>query len=155
VSPGQALVEFALVLPLITILLFGLIDLGLATFAYSSVTNAARTGARVASVNQTEFSITCDPSIVVRDPLNPKLSAKTCAANSTGWLRLRPDDVVVEYVAPVGSSVACGGRLVNVGCSARVTVRYEYRFVTPLISSLLAPISFASTSEMPVERVFP
>src|ERR671912_110155 len=46
---GQALVEFALVLPLFL--------LGRAVFAYNTLTNAAREGARLAIVNQDLTSI--------------------------------------------------------------------------------------------------
>ena len=51
-SRGQALVEFALVIPVFLVILMGTIDLGRAVFAYNSVTNAAREEFRVAIVNQ-------------------------------------------------------------------------------------------------------
>jgi Flp pilus assembly protein TadG len=48
---GQSLVEFALVLPVLSVILFGLTDLGLAIHNAVTITNAARDGARVAAVN--------------------------------------------------------------------------------------------------------
>lgn len=45
---GQDLVEFALVLPLLLLFLFGALDLGRAFFSYIAITNAAREGARYA-----------------------------------------------------------------------------------------------------------
>ena len=42
---GQALVEFALVLPIFILLLVAIFDLGRAVFAYNTLTNAAREGA--------------------------------------------------------------------------------------------------------------
>ncbi len=54
---GQALVEFALIIPLFLLLLVGIFDLGRAVFAYNTLTNAAREGARIAIVNQYEPSI--------------------------------------------------------------------------------------------------
>ena len=57
---GQALVEFALVLPIFVLLLVAIFDLGRAVFAYNTLTNAAREGARMAIVNQYK------PSIVAR-----------------------------------------------------------------------------------------
>src|SRR5919106_5744427 len=49
---GQTLVEFALVLPLFVLLLFGILDFGRAVLAYNSISNAAREGSRTAIVNQ-------------------------------------------------------------------------------------------------------
>ena len=49
---GQALVEFALVLPILLLLIFGIIDAGRLIYTYNTVSNAARNGARVAIVNQ-------------------------------------------------------------------------------------------------------
>lgn len=43
---GQDLIEFALVLPLLFLFLFGALDFGRAFFSYIVITNAAREGAR-------------------------------------------------------------------------------------------------------------
>src|ERR671918_2617172 len=51
-SRGQTLVEFALIIPLFVLLLFGILDFGRAVLAYNSISNAAREGARTAIVNQ-------------------------------------------------------------------------------------------------------
>ncbi len=45
---GAALIEFAIVLPLMLLILFGMIDFGLFFQRYQVVTNAAREGARIA-----------------------------------------------------------------------------------------------------------
>jgi len=47
---GQTLVEFALVLPLFVLVLFGLIDVGHLVYVYNSISQGAREGARVGSV---------------------------------------------------------------------------------------------------------
>ena len=50
-SPGQesqALIEFALISPLLLLLIFGIIDIGRAVFYYDTLDHAAREGARVA-----------------------------------------------------------------------------------------------------------
>ena len=46
------MVEFALVIPIFLLVLVSLFDLGRAVFAYNTLTNAAREGARMAIVNQ-------------------------------------------------------------------------------------------------------
>lgn len=48
-SKGQATVEFALVLPLLLLVVYGLIEVGRAVFIYSSVTNASREASRYGS----------------------------------------------------------------------------------------------------------
>jgi Flp pilus assembly protein TadG len=45
---GQSMVEFALTVPLLLLLLFGIIDFGRAVFYQNELTNGAREGARVA-----------------------------------------------------------------------------------------------------------
>ena len=47
---GAELVEFALILPLILVLIMGIFDFGLAFQRYEVVTNAAREGARLGSL---------------------------------------------------------------------------------------------------------
>ena len=49
-SRGQALVEFALVIPIFLLLLFGLIDVGRLVYMNSVLSQAAREGTRLASV---------------------------------------------------------------------------------------------------------
>lgn len=46
---GQSLVELALVFPLLLLILLGIIDFGRVYFAYVTITNASREGARYAS----------------------------------------------------------------------------------------------------------
>jgi Flp pilus assembly protein TadG len=47
---GQELVEFAIVFPLLMLLLLGIIDFGRIMYSYSAITNAAREGTRYAIV---------------------------------------------------------------------------------------------------------
>jgi Flp pilus assembly protein TadG len=46
-SKGQGLVEFALLLPILVLIIFGVLELGRAFFAFIAISNAAREGARV------------------------------------------------------------------------------------------------------------
>ncbi len=50
-ADGQGLVEFALIFPILALLVFGLVDFGRAIFIYSAVQDAAREGARYAIVH--------------------------------------------------------------------------------------------------------
>lgn len=49
---GQAMTEFAIVLPLFAILLFGIIQFGIAFNNYLTLTDAVRAGARTAAVSR-------------------------------------------------------------------------------------------------------
>ena len=57
---GQSLVEFALVLPFLLLLIFGFLDLGRAIYYYSAIGNAAREGARYASVRPMDLQTDTD-----------------------------------------------------------------------------------------------
>ena len=46
-QPGQSLLEFALILPLMVLFVVGIFELGRAFFAYIAITNAAREGVRI------------------------------------------------------------------------------------------------------------
>ena len=50
---GQTFVEFALALPILTVLLFGIIQFGIVFHDYVTVTDASRAGARKAAVSRT------------------------------------------------------------------------------------------------------
>ena len=45
---SQALIEFALISPVLLLLIFGIIDIGRAVFYYDTINHAAREGARTA-----------------------------------------------------------------------------------------------------------
>ena len=51
---GQGLVEFALILPLLLLLVLGTVDLGMGFKTYIALTNAAREGARYISIHSTD-----------------------------------------------------------------------------------------------------
>lgn len=153
-SRGQGLVEFALVFPVIALLLFGVLDLGRAVFAYNTIANAARQGARVAIVNQILTSPNCTTSKPVEDPGNPRWSITACAANAATSLGVTSADVSVSYSKPAGTALVCSPTL-NVGCIATVTVHYSYSPMTPIFSSIFPSMAMDSTSRMPIERVFP
>lgn len=47
---GQELVEYAMILPLLLLLLLGIIEFSIIIFSYDTIANAAREGARVAII---------------------------------------------------------------------------------------------------------
>lgn len=153
---GQSMVEFALIFPILILILLAIFDLGRGVFAYSTIDNAARLGARVAAVNQIQTSPAgdCDQSRPIENPANPHWSIKTCAAASALSLGVQASAVTVTYSVPPGSGLTCTAP-VQVGCIANVTVPYTFTPITPLIGNIVGPIQMSSTSKVPVERVFP
>ncbi|MCC7364054.1 MAG: pilus assembly protein [Dehalococcoidia bacterium] len=119
---GQALVEFAFVLPVFILLLFGLVDFGRGFYTWLVVTNAAREGARAAAV-QSDWSTT-----------QSKIYASICdsypsdCALDVGDMTLTP----VNIQGPRGSQVT-------------ITVDYDFEFVTP-IGGIMALIGGSSIS---------
>lgn len=55
---GQSLVEFALVLPVLLLLLFGIVDFGRIFHIYLTMDHAGREAARAASIGKTKEEIT-------------------------------------------------------------------------------------------------
>jgi Flp pilus assembly protein TadG len=100
-SRGQGLVEFALVLPIFLLMLFGLIDGGRYVYLNSVVSQAAREGARLATVEARWIGST--------DPSCGTVGGPTCPATVTGAASLQADVAAAanRMVAPFGS-VAVG-----------------------------------------------
>lgn len=139
-SRGQALVETALVLPVLLLIFMALFDFGRAIYAYNTVSNAAREGARVGIVDQ---------RLTAGTP-----AAATEAANQATALGLDPTDtaeVDVQYLLPDGS--ACSNP--SIGCLVEVSVAYEFSPITPIIGNILGPITVSSTTQLPIERSQP
>jgi len=157
-SAGQGLMEFALVLPLIMFIVTGAVDMGRAVFAYNTLANAARHGARVAAVNQlapADSVTSCNEDMPIEDVTQPHWSAKACTAASSVTMNVSPADVTIEYSdAPDDALLDCSGTL-HPNCIVTVSVSTTWHPITPVISSLVGSISLSASSSMPLERVFP
>jgi Flp pilus assembly protein TadG len=153
-SRGQSLVEFALVFPIIVLLVMGFMEIGRAVFAYNTIANAARQAARVAAVNQLADVTECDESRPIEDPYEPHWSMRGCAILAGKTIGLTTSNVAISYVAPPGTTLDCDPTL-HIGCIAAVTVSYHFTLTTPFVSTLIGPFTMSQTSEMPIERVFP
>ncbi len=148
-SAGQALAEFALVLPLIVLLIFAAIDFGRAVYIYNTMANSARQGARVAAVNQRATSSDCDP-------LNrTNWSIKRCATLAAISIDVQSKDILIAYAPSDPTKDTCTTKLINPPCIASVTVQYDYTPLTPIIGDLIGTITLTSTSQMPVEAWYP
>lgn len=59
-SAGQDLVEYALILPLLLLLLLGIAEFALVIFSHDTIANAAREGARYGSIHPTDTGGICN-----------------------------------------------------------------------------------------------
>jgi Flp pilus assembly protein TadG len=153
-SRGQSLVEFSLVFPIIVLLIVGFVEIGRAVFAYNTIANAARQGARVATVNQLADVTDCDEKRPIDDPYEPHWTIRGCAITAASTLGITAANVSVSYAAPPSTTLSCDPTL-HVGCIASVTVTYHYSVATPFVNMLIGPFTMSQTSQMPIERVFP
>jgi len=155
---GQALVEFAFVFPVIVLLAFGFIDVGRAVFSYNTLTNAARQAARTAAVNQLDPAspgpYECDETRPIEDPAAPHWTFRGCAMAAGASIGVNAIDVSIVYTAPPNTIVNCSP-VVHVGCIASVTVTNQFQPITPVAGSIVGSMLLRTTSQMPVERIFP
>lgn len=80
---GQALVEFALVLPLLLLLVCGIIDFGWLFYNQLSLQNACREGARYACVHSTEIEIADKVNNKIKENLPGNLQDASGGLKST------------------------------------------------------------------------
>lgn len=141
---GQALVEFAIVMPIIALAVFGLLDLGRAIYTYNTLAQSARQGSRTAMVDQVEGTI------------------KDQAIAFGATLGLTTSDVDVCFKTATSTLTSCTTTANDcpladrsIGCLAIVQAHVSYVPMTPFISLLLSRIDLSSTSIEPIEYVCP
>ncbi len=137
---GQALVEFALLVPIFLILMFAIVDFGMGFYSWITVTNSAREGARLGAVHP--------PLDVPASPCFGKVSLEECIRDRVFETAGLPNedtnlDVVVE------------GEELPSGQSVVVQVDYRYGLMTPLaslIGNLIgSTLNLSSTADMRLE----
>jgi Flp pilus assembly protein TadG len=115
---GQAMVEMALLLPLLLLMVMGAIDFGRAFFAYTSAANAAREGAMCASLGA---SCPIGFLAAVEDEVGDTLEGGVTATMSPN---------------PVGGP----------GSTVTVTVRHDFGAITTaILSKRTFPLSASAT----------
>ena len=124
---GVAAVEFALILPVLALLLFGVLEFGRVWSQYQVFQGAAREGARCAAVQATEFS-DCE--------IQPSIDARRRPLH-TGHERRRPDRRAPA--APAGCTDADQGEDVQVSWEQPLNINIPFWndvTVTPTIKAV-------------------
>lgn len=126
-SRGQALTEFALVVPFLLLMLFGIIEFGRFVFAYEVLNNATREGARYAIVHGSDS----------RCPSGPMPGGATSPSSCADASGNAVKGQVTRYAFTLGvtpSQVAVTWpNLDNArGHDVGVTVTYTFKTIIPL-----------------------
>lgn len=134
---GAVLVEFALVIGLFMLLVFGMIDYGLGVNSLTQMNNAGREGARLATVNPNETA--------VRQKILDSIS-KLDTSELT---------ITITCEDPTGNPCAGTGLIddATAGDTVIVQLDYKYKMITPLPSFINDDGKFdlRSITEMRVE----
>ena len=120
---AQSMVEFALVVPVLLLLILGVIELGYTLFVYTEVENAAREGARAAAVR----------------PCPTSADTQAIAAAITARM-----PALVDSTSVVSSTVYPSGQ--NYGDPVNVTVTYQFELLDPLITAFVPQITVNATA---------
>ena len=156
---SQALIEFALVSPVLLLLLFGVIDIGRAIFYYDTLNHAAREGARVAARASNQLPTNTDVlsavsaqmlGVPVTQPCPQGPISTSTPPQNAAWLYVtEPAPPGVAETSPPPNapggefSAAAAG-----GCSAvnpatgndqlQVTLRFNLVLITPIVAQVTA-----------------
>jgi Flp pilus assembly protein TadG len=130
---GQAMAEFAIVLPIFLLLLFGIIDGGRAVYANNALSQGAREGARWGSVQGRSQTATD------RDGIADETLARITAVPS-------PEATVsCERNGSVTATCRSGDILV-------VAVEADFQFVTPFLGGLMGEPTLTAESKVMVNQ---
>jgi Flp pilus assembly protein TadG len=141
---GQALAEFALLVPLFLILLFAIVDFGMGFHSWITVTNSAREGARVGAVHP--------PLNVASSPCSGKASLEQCIEDRVRETAGLPNQDTKMFVYITNAEGQSGESVV-------VKVDYGYDFITPLaglfqffsVDAIGSTLNLSSTADMRLE----
>lgn len=121
---GQAMVEMAIVLPILLLLMMGIVDLGRVFSSYLVITNASREGAREAALGYSDD--------IIRERV----------AETTSQL----DSSTVETTVTPDQSKRDSGQMVT------VQVNYQVNLIAPLLNNVLPnPVRLQAATTMRVE----
>lgn len=128
---GASLVEFALIVPLLTLFLFGIVQFGLAYDMKQSINSAAREGARTAAIPD-DPTITYD-TVVAR--VNESFSSiASDTVDSVTIEIINPStSTVIETIASGNPDSPCTG---HPGMTVRVTVVNEFVATIPFFGTI-------------------
>ncbi len=153
-SAGQSLAEFALVLPVLLLLLLAIVDGGRAIFAFNQMSQATRNVARVASVTCFETDPRCDWT-TNGTPLEVAVAeARAGAQGPVSWMiecidpatltLSSPDTYTTRSLDPSGSNTC------QVGDTVRVQATMTFRLLFGPLAGDFGTVNVGSTSDQEI-----
>lgn len=126
---GVAVVEFAIVLPLLLLIVFGIVELGIALYDKAVITNASREGARA--------------GIVLKSPKPTATDIQTVVTNYTSTYLL----TFGSQNTPVVTTTGAGGTF---GQPLSVSVSYKYAGLGfgKMLSAITGSVTLSATTVM-------
>jgi Flp pilus assembly protein TadG len=117
---GQTLIEFAIVLPVLLLIVFVIFDLGRAIYTYSMLTNAAREGARYASVASTASTTDIQQhTLEFASGVDVQITNITVDKNNVNIVEVENNSIYRDDINVI------------------VTINYNFVPITPYVSRLL------------------
>jgi Flp pilus assembly protein TadG len=146
---GAEAVEFALVVPMFLVLVFGVVDFGYMINHDTMINNASREGARQGALNPVANDIEC----TVRQSLS---TVETPAVKSVAAPNCRPSStlvtVTVDCLKPDGSACLTFATEAKSGGTVIVKVDYLHSWITPVGSTVHPGVmTLSKTTEMRIE----
>lgn len=176
---GQTLVEFTLVLTLIFFMLAGLIDFGLAFFAYQGISGAAQEGATYAAMSGSLSEANAEIGEIRHRVINEggldqnvanrarfvnlfDLNSDKVTDNDAVWethilFRVVASDLIDRNTRPTdwqNQTNACRTRIQTQWCSTEVEVLYDYKAIFPAAKLFMGTdkITLRAARRMTVSR---
>jgi hypothetical protein len=156
---SQALIEFALISPVLLLLVFGIIDIGRAVFYYDTLNHAAREGARTAVRASSTMPTNNDVlntvtqqlvGVPVSEPCPQGPVTSALPPGNTAWLYVTEPNppASIESSPPMNAPGGEYAAIASGSCSAvnpaagnaplQVTLRFNLILITPIISQATA-----------------
>jgi Flp pilus assembly protein TadG len=143
---GQALVEFALVIPMFLLILMALIDLGRIVYAQNTITQDAREASRVGAVGVEAASQTLGT-------MQAKYAAmRKAALTMSPGVPMTDASIVGEsgncstYQDPLGTNTCFYPDGTEIGNRVIVNITVTVPILTPLVSNLIGRDSYTLTT---------
>lgn len=157
---GQSLVEFALILPVFLLVLFGLIDAGRFVYMNSVLSQAAREGARVAAVEAGWLGSSATGCDAANGPVCPanvaalKVDVAAAANRMVAPFGSISSSSVYISCDPIGSAPT--GSWTGATCASNATsvdvvsirVLLTFTPITPIVSQILGSITTSGSATM-------
>lgn len=127
-SRGQSLVEFALILPVMLLLVGGAIDLGRLFYSQITIADAAREGALWAVQHPGSWNSGCDSTKAVSASNPNQVVCRSVGEATGGFVTVTAADVSCSAAQPPAVT-ACAGAIPAAGANVWVTVQGTFKLV--------------------------